>query len=62
MISAVMQWAEEQQASCVSLNVTEGNEYAIALYLRHGFTDAGELLPATLDEAAERHFIRNLAS
>lgn len=41
LIQAVIAWAREQNASGLMLSVREQNAHAIALYRRHGFTDAG---------------------
>jgi len=62
LVLAVVHWAKKQQARYVSLDVVEGNEHAIALYLRHGFTDAGKLTLTDPEDASERRFIRDLAS
>ncbi|GAB3402970.1 hypothetical protein GCM10027569_09590 [Flindersiella endophytica] len=41
LIREVERWARETGATALELAVAEGNEPAIALYHRHGFTDAG---------------------
>ena len=60
LVAAVIEWAQDQQALCVCLAVTESNEHAISLYIRHGFVNAGELLPADSNDVPERRFLRNL--
>jgi ribosomal protein S18 acetylase RimI-like enzyme len=62
LVIAVMEWARQQQALRLSLDVKQGNEFATALYRRHGFVDAGQLTPESLEEEPERRFIRNLAT
>lgn len=42
LMSAVEQWARQDGAHTLKLAVSEGNENAIALYQRSGFTDTGE--------------------
>jgi ribosomal protein S18 acetylase RimI-like enzyme len=42
LMSAVEQWARQSGAHTLKLAVSEGNEKAIALYQRSGFTDTGE--------------------
>jgi ribosomal protein S18 acetylase RimI-like enzyme len=49
LIDAVVGWAEEIGARCVSLAVKEGNSHAIALYERTGFVDRG-IMADTPDE------------
>ena len=62
LVATVIEWERGQQALCVSLDLTPGNEHAEALYLRHGFAESGELPPASSDGAPERRFLRKLAS
>ena len=48
LVAAVEAWAMRQGATCIRLEVVPGNAQAIALYLRRGFVetgDLGELLP-----------------
>ncbi|NJP99027.1 GNAT family N-acetyltransferase [Streptomyces zingiberis] len=48
LIRAVEEWAVREGAEVLELAVMPGNAHALALYGRHGFTDAGqagELLP-----------------
>lgn len=40
LIATVITWARNQGAATIALDVYEGNERAIALYRRHGFTTA----------------------
>src|SRR5262245_7689086 len=37
LVDTVIEWANEQRASMVTLGVLEGNERAVAFYRRHGF-------------------------
>jgi sugar/nucleoside kinase (ribokinase family)/ribosomal protein S18 acetylase RimI-like enzyme len=53
LVSQVIVWAREQQASKVALAVFETNERAHALYRRHGFVDVGAA-------SAERKMVRLL--
>jgi RimJ/RimL family protein N-acetyltransferase len=41
LVTAVVQWAEEQGARRVALRVFTDNRHAANLYLRHGFLDRG---------------------
>jgi len=41
LVTAVLEWAREAQASRVDLAVFESNQRALALYRRCGFVDAG---------------------
>lgn len=43
LVAAVVDGAREDGASVVRLDVAEGNDPALALYLRHGFVLTGEL-------------------
>ncbi|HEY2578735.1 MAG TPA: GNAT family N-acetyltransferase [Streptosporangiaceae bacterium] len=45
LMSAVEQWARQSGAHTLKLAVTEGNENAVALYRRSGFTDTGQRDP-----------------
>lgn len=48
LVAAVERWARQLPVAVLRLAVTEGNEHAAALYLRHGFTftgETGDLLP-----------------
>lgn len=45
LVDAVTDWARGRGADHLRLWVTEGNEAAIGLYLRSGFTFTGELAP-----------------
>ena len=58
----MVQWAAEQKASRVSLDVTEGNLHATNLYLRHGFVEMGRLAPHPSEETLEYRFVKKLAS
>ncbi len=62
LVDAVIQWACEQHASRVALAVVEGNERALALYRRHGFTDAGDCIGEDSGRVTERKMTRDLAS
>ena len=61
LVEAVIKWASEQNASSVSLDVTEGNQQAIKLYLRHGFVDMGKLVLHNPEEKPERRFLKSLS-
>jgi ribosomal protein S18 acetylase RimI-like enzyme len=41
LVDAVIEWANEQRASRVTLGVLEGNERAVAFYRRHRFIPVG---------------------
>lgn len=60
LIRAVVKWAGEQKASCISLDVTEGNSSAMKLYVRHGFVESGEGVPHAPEETPECRLVRNL--
>ena len=45
LVRAVVDWADGQGHAQVRLWVTEGNEPAVPLYLRHGFARTGEVQP-----------------
>lgn len=49
LIEDVVGWARAHGASTLLLDVRDGNDVAIALYVRHGFCDVG----ATPDDAGE---------
>lgn len=59
LIVAVLDWAGEQGAQAVSLNVRETNERAKRLYERHGFVDVGPGSEPE-DPYPERRMIRSL--
>jgi GNAT superfamily N-acetyltransferase len=62
LVNAVIAWAREQQASSVALALFEGNEWAAALYRRHGFTDAGTAPVTSAGIASERRMVRALST
>lgn len=41
LVNAVVEWAAAQNARTVRLNVVDGNDRALGLYLRHGFIERG---------------------
>ena len=55
LITAVLDWAREQGAESVHLDVVVGNEPAATLYARHGFAFTGR---APADSPGERTMIR----
>jgi ribosomal protein S18 acetylase RimI-like enzyme len=55
LVTAVCEWAREQQGSKVILAVFGGNEHALAFYRRNGFIDTG-----ATSSAAERQMARSL--
>jgi ribosomal protein S18 acetylase RimI-like enzyme len=59
LVAAVIQWARQRPARSVSLAVVESNEHAVALYRRHGFTDAGAI-DCTGSGVSERQMVRRL--
>jgi ribosomal protein S18 acetylase RimI-like enzyme len=61
LVEAVIKWASEQNASSVSLDVTEGNQQATKLYLRNGFVDIGKLVLHNPEEKPERRFLKSLS-
>jgi GNAT superfamily N-acetyltransferase len=60
LVHAVIEWARQQRASTVALAVFEHNARAQALYLRHGFVDAGAVANTSSRTAAERSMVRVL--
>jgi GNAT superfamily N-acetyltransferase len=60
LVGAALDWAREKQASGIALAVFEGNEHALALYLRHGFVDAGEMAGSSRAAGIERKLVRHL--
>ncbi len=60
LVEAVVHWARGQKALSVSLDVTEGNQHAIELYLRHGFIEEGKLAPHSPEETPELRFLKSL--
>jgi GNAT superfamily N-acetyltransferase len=60
LIEAVVQWAVEQKASRVSLDVTEGNRHATTLYVRHGFLESGKGAAHPAGETSECRFVKSL--
>jgi ribosomal protein S18 acetylase RimI-like enzyme len=57
LVSAVIEWAREQQASRVALGVLEGNERAAAFYRRHGFIP----VDANVGAVTEHRMVRDLS-
>ncbi len=53
LIEAVLDWAKEQAATCVSLDVMRHNEHAQALYRRHDFFATETHDPAPENAAAQ---------
>jgi ribosomal protein S18 acetylase RimI-like enzyme len=41
LVDSVIRWADEMKRDVVELSVREGNDHAIALYVRHGFHVVG---------------------
>lgn len=61
LVNAVVAWAVQQNAAQVALDVREGNEYARALYLRHGFVDIGPPAAVTsMSHNPEHRFLHRL--
>jgi ribosomal protein S18 acetylase RimI-like enzyme len=58
LIEALLQWSLAVGLARVTLRVMEGNEYAVALYRRHGFVDAGPVESAGPEELMERWMVR----
>lgn len=42
LVEAVARWGADQGAATLRLSVGPGNDWAVALYVRHGFRDTGE--------------------
>ncbi len=61
LIAAVIQWARARLAARISLAVVESNEHAVALYRRHGFSDAGAI-DCTGSAVSERQMVLNLTA
>jgi ribosomal protein S18 acetylase RimI-like enzyme len=61
LIEAAIEWAVEQKASRISLDVTEGNRYATTLYVRHGFLESGQSPAHPSEGTFECRFVKNLA-
>ncbi len=55
-----MAWARTLPTQALALAVCEGNAHAAALYLRHGFVDAGPLPAEHAFAPAERRMILSL--
>jgi ribosomal protein S18 acetylase RimI-like enzyme len=53
LVAAALEWAEAERFAVVRLHVTEGNERAERLYVRHGFCRTGESLGRDRDGARE---------
>jgi ribosomal protein S18 acetylase RimI-like enzyme len=62
LVEAVVQWAAEQKAVRLALDVREGNQHATKLYLRHCFLESRKLVPRSPEDTPEYRFVRNLAS
>jgi ribosomal protein S18 acetylase RimI-like enzyme len=61
LIRAVERWAMEQQAMSLQLSVKPSNEYAIALYRRHRFAEAGPPGGALPDGRGEHIMAKKLS-
>jgi ribosomal protein S18 acetylase RimI-like enzyme len=59
LIGAVFSWAENQIARRLVLRVTVGNEAAVTLYRRHGFTETG-LVEQNPDGSSEAEMVREM--
>jgi ribosomal protein S18 acetylase RimI-like enzyme len=59
LVASVIEWARQRRATRVSLAVVESNGHAVALYRRHGFTDAGAI-DCTGSGASEREMVHEL--
>ena len=59
LIEAVVQWAMKQEVRRISLDVTDGNQHATRLYLRHGFVQTG-LAPFSPPEQPEYRLVKIL--
>jgi len=60
LIAAVIEWARGQRAPKVALAVVENNDYAVALYRRHQFVDAGAIDCTGSGIASERQMVLDL--
>jgi ribosomal protein S18 acetylase RimI-like enzyme len=61
LMVAALQWARENDAERVALDVRHGNRAAIALYVRHDFRDVG-WASGPGDPHPERRMVLDLAS
>ena len=61
LVAAVIQWARQRQAGRVSLAVVKRNVQAVALYLRHGFSDASAI-DCTGSGVSERQMVLDLTA
>ncbi len=61
LIAAVIEWALERMVARISLAVVESNQHAVALYRRHGFTDAGAI-DCSGTGVSEREMVLNLTA
>jgi ribosomal protein S18 acetylase RimI-like enzyme len=59
LITAVVDWAQNQEANEVALDVMASNTRAISLYGRHGFVDVGWTTDGR-GPSPERHMVRVL--
>ena len=62
LVRAVIQWAQEQQACRVVLAVFESNRHALGVYLRHQFTDCGDISTDPAVAVRERQMVLDLRS
>ena len=60
LVTAIVNWAEQQHALRVSLAVFEGNQSALRLYRRHQFTDRGTASQDGSASACERQLVRDI--
>jgi ribosomal protein S18 acetylase RimI-like enzyme len=62
LVRAVIQWAQEQQAGRIVLAVFESNRHALGLYIRHQFTDCGDISQDPTVAVRERQMVLDLSS
>jgi ribosomal protein S18 acetylase RimI-like enzyme len=59
LLSAVIAWASQEHVSLLQLHVTQGNERAERVYLRHGFARTGRSFARDRDGLDEIEMERN---
>ena len=61
LVAVVVDWAKEQKAACILLDVMEANEYARRFYQRNGFVDLGLQESDRSTDPTQRRMSRDLS-
>jgi ribosomal protein S18 acetylase RimI-like enzyme len=62
LVAGAIEWARQQRAARIALDVVESNDRAVALYRRHEFVDVGAVDCTGSGTLSERRMVRELSA